>query len=50
MSDERDAEIERLRNVLAGISLATQRNDSPAHVIIQQVGREARAALAPSST
>ena len=39
------AENARLREALAGISLATQRNDSPAHVIVQQVGREARAAL-----
>lgn len=46
----RDAEIERLRNALAGISLATQRNDSPAHAIVDQVGREARAALARSGS
>jgi hypothetical protein len=50
MSDQRDAEIARLRGALAGISLATQRTDSPAHAIVQQVGREARAALAQSST
>lgn len=39
------AEILRLQNALAAISLATQRNDSPAYVIVEQVGREARAAL-----
>jgi carbon monoxide dehydrogenase subunit G len=38
-------ENERLREALAGISLATQRTDSPSHVIVQQVGREARTAL-----
>lgn len=43
------AEIERLRNVLAGISLVSQRNDSPAHVLLQQVGREARAAVCGSA-
>lgn len=50
MSAELAAEIAHLRNALARISLATQRTDSPAHVIVQQVGREARAALAKSST
>ena len=45
INQELKAENARLREALAGISLATQRNDSPAHVIVQQVGREARAAL-----
>jgi hypothetical protein len=50
MSDQRDAEIERLRNALAGISLISQDNTAPAHVLLAKAGREARDALAQSST
>jgi hypothetical protein len=39
------AENDRLRNALARISLAEQRTDSPAHVILARVGCDARAAL-----
>lgn len=40
------AAVGELLKTLANISLVTQRNDSPAHVLLEQVGREARAAIA----
>lgn len=36
----------RLRNGLAAVSLVSQRNDSPSHVLVQECGRIAREALA----
>lgn len=40
------ATVTRMRKALAGISLVSQRNDSPSHMLVREMGKMARAALA----